>query len=188
MADPKVWRRSGMRMLREHWDKLAPAGNVRTVVPKLATQTLRVGASGGASIDDLQATTVRLEGSGALKAELGGVDEQLVSISGRARTRRAVARDNANVSVSSVAKVVVKVERRLRASSSGAGLIEYLGDRTVIEEVSGIGRVKRRDSSAVPGVRIAGRCAALHLRMRVDCLGVQRTPAAFRAMRRAPCS
>ena len=141
-------------------DKLALAGNVRMVVPKLATQTLRVGASGGASltIDDLQATTLRVEGSGALKAELGGhVDEQLVSISGagsyRAERLRAT---NATVSVSGVANVVVNVERRLRASISGAGLIEYLGDRKVVEEVSGIGRVKRRDSSAVPGVRIAG--------------------------------
>jgi hypothetical protein len=140
-------------------DTLALGGNVKISIPKLATQTLRIGASGGASltIDDLQATTLRVEGSGALKAELGGrVDEQLVSISGagsyRAERLRAT---NATVAVSGVGNVVVNVERRLRASISGAGLIEYLGDPQVVEHVSGIGRVRRRDSSAVPGVRIA---------------------------------
>jgi hypothetical protein len=140
-------------------DKLALTGNVRVSAPKLATQALRIGASGGAnlSIDDLQATSLRVDGSGALKAEIAGrVDDEHVSISGavnyRAERLRAT---NATVSVSGVANVVVHAERKLRASISGAGLIEYVGDPEVIENVSGMGRVRRRDSSVMPGMRVA---------------------------------
>lgn len=140
-------------------DKLALTGNVRVSAPKLETKVLRIGASGGANltIDDLQATSLRVDGSGALKAEIAGrVEDEHVSISGavnyRAERLRAT---NATVSVSGVANVVVHAERTLRASISGAGLIEYVGDPEVIEHVSGMGRVKRRDSSVMPGMRVA---------------------------------
>src|SRR5690242_17429614 len=96
-------------------DKLALTGNVNVSVPRLTTQALRIGASGGATltIGDLQATTLRVDGSGALKAELAGhVDDEHLSISGagsyRAERLRA---GNATVSVSGVANVVVNVER-----------------------------------------------------------------------------
>jgi hypothetical protein len=140
-------------------DKLALTGNVRVSIPKLEAKALRIAASGGASltIDDLQARSLRVDGSGALKADLAGrVDDEHVSISGavnyRAERLRAT---NATVSVSGVANVVVHAERKLRASISGAGLIEYVGDPEVIEHVSGMGRVKRRDSSVMPGMRVA---------------------------------
>jgi len=139
-------------------DKLALTGNVRVSVPRLTTQALRIAASGGATltIGDLQATMLRVDGSGALKAELAGrVDDEHLSISGagsyRAERLRAA---NATVSVSGVANVVVNVERMLRASISGAGLIEYVGDPQVVEKVTGIGRVRRREA-VTPGVRIA---------------------------------
>ena len=117
--------------------------------------TLAIGASGGASlvIDDLRATTLRVDGSGALKADIAGqVDDEHVSISGagsyNAERLRAT---NATVSVGGVAKVIVHAERKLRASISGAGLIEYVGDPEVTEEVSGMGRVRRRGPAATPG-------------------------------------
>ena len=140
-------------------DKLALTGNVRVSAPRLRTEALRIAASGGANltIDDLQATTLRVDGSGALKADIAGrVEDEHVSISGavdyRAERLRAT---NATVSVSGVANVVVHAERKLRASISGAGLIEYLGAPEVVENVSGMGRVRRRDSSAMPGMRVA---------------------------------
>jgi len=140
-------------------DTLALTGNVNVSAPRLATKSLRIGASGGAtlSIDDLQATTLRVDGSGALKADVAGrVDSEHVSISGagtyRAERLRAA---EATVSVSGVGNVVVNVERKLRANISGAGLIEYVGEPQVVESVSGIGRVRRRDQSAVPGMRVA---------------------------------
>jgi hypothetical protein len=140
-------------------ERLALTGNVNLSAPRLAAKSLRIGASGGAtlSIDDLQATTLRVEGSGALKADVAGqVDNEHVSISGagtyRAERLRAT---EATVSVSGVGNVVVNVERKLRANISGAGLIEYVGEPQVVESVSGIGRVRRRDQSSVPGMRVA---------------------------------
>lgn len=145
-------------------DVLALTGTVRVMVPRLHSKTFSIGASGGASlaIDDLRATTLRVEGSGALKADLAGqVDDEHVSISGAGSydAERLRATD-ATVSVSGIANVVVHVQRNLRASISGAGLIEYVGDPEVTEDVSGMGRVKRRGSAATPGLRIAGQCAA----------------------------
>ena len=66
-----------------------------------------------------------------------------------------VARAVEMVVTEACANVVVHAERTLRASISGAGLIEYVGDPEVIEHVSGMGRVKRRDSSVMPGMRVA---------------------------------
>jgi hypothetical protein len=140
-------------------DVLALTGTVKVGVPQLKTDALRIAASGGSTLrmDDLTARTLRVEGSGALKAELSGrVDDEYVSISGagayRAERLRAI---NATVSVSGVGNVIVHAERKLHASISGAGLIEYSGDPEVTEEISGIGRVKRRESSARPDMRVA---------------------------------
>jgi hypothetical protein len=140
-------------------DAIALSGNVKLSIPKLETPSLRIAASGGSelSIDELRAATLRVSGSGALKARLAGaVDEEHVSISGagsyQAEDLRAA---DANVSVSGVGRVLVRAERTLRANISGAGVIEYVGDPAVTEHVSGVGRVKRRESSAAPGMRIA---------------------------------
>jgi len=139
-------------------DQLLLTGTVKVTVPRFQASTLRIAASGGANltIDDLTATTLRVEGSGALSAELGGrVDDQHVSISGagsyNAERLRAT---NATISVSGVGNVVVNAEKTLRASISGAGIIEYIGDPQVTEHVSGMGRVRRHDSSA-PRMRVA---------------------------------
>lgn len=144
-------------------DRLALSGNVKVSAPRLEASSLRIGASGGTalSIDDLRAATLRVDGSGALEADLAGrVEEEHVSISGagsyRAERLRAV---DATVSVSGVGNVVVHAERKLRASISGAGLIEYVGNPDVTEHVSGIGRVRRRDAADAPGVRIAHQCS-----------------------------
>lgn len=139
-------------------DTLVLSGSVNVNAPRLQADALRVTASGGThlTIDALDATSLRVDGSGALDANLAGrVTEQHVSISGAGtyRAERLIATD-ATVSVSGVGNVVVHAERNLRASISGAGLIEYLGDPKVIEQVSGIGRVRRREPSA-PTVHVA---------------------------------
>jgi hypothetical protein len=139
-------------------DRLLLTGTVRVTAPRFQTQALKIGASGGANltIDDLTANALTVDGSGALSAELGGrVDEQHVSISG-AGTYNAerLKTGDATVSVSGVGNVIVNAERTLKASISGAGVIEYLGDPQVTEHVSGMGRVKRHDSS-MPGMRVA---------------------------------
>ncbi len=139
-------------------DRLLLTGTVKVAAPRLQAQSLRIGASGGANltIDDLTATVLTVDGSGALSAELGGrVDEQHISISGAGsyNAERLAAADT-TVSVSGVGNVIVNAQRTLKASISGAGVIEYLGDPQVTEHVSGMGRVRRHDSST-PGMRVA---------------------------------
>jgi hypothetical protein len=140
-------------------DRLLLTGTVKVVAPRLQAEALRIGASGGANltIDDLTATTLSVDGSGALSAELGGrVDVQRVSISGAGsyNAERLAAADT-TVSVSGVGNVIVNAQRTLKASISGAGVIEYIGDPQVTEHVSGMGRVRRHESSTPPGMRVA---------------------------------
>jgi hypothetical protein len=139
-------------------DRLLLTGTVKVTAPRLQAQSLRIGASGGAhlTIDDLTATSLTVDGSGALSAELGGrVDQQYVSISGAGsyNAERMTAVDT-TVAVSGVGNVIVNAQRTLKATISGAGIIEYIGDPQVTEHVSGMGRVRRHDSSA-PGMRVA---------------------------------
>jgi hypothetical protein len=129
-------------------DAIVLTGNVKMDSPKISTAALRINASGGSAlaIDDLRATSLRVDGSGALAAKLAGrVEKEDVSISGAGsyRAEHLVATD-ATVSVSGVGNVVVHATSTLGASISGAGVIEYVGNPAVTEHVSGIGRVKRR--------------------------------------------
>jgi hypothetical protein len=155
-------RKAESSAIRIHFrtlDKLGLGGNVNVSIPRLRTRALHIDASGGATlaIGDLQATTLTVDGSGALEAEVKGrVEEEHVSISGAGSFRAEGLRaSHATVSVSGVGKVAVHAEQTLRADISGAGLIEYAGNPEVTEQVSGIGRVKRLESTAVPGMRIA---------------------------------
>jgi hypothetical protein len=156
-------RRAEPSMIRIHMrnlDELSLGGNVNVSVPRLRATALRIEASGGAmlSIGDLQATTLTVDGSGALKAEIKGgrVEQQDVSISGAGSfSAEGLKASHTTVSVSGVGKVAVHAEQTLNAEISGAGLIEYAGDPKVTEHVSGIGRVKRIEPAARPGMRIA---------------------------------
>jgi hypothetical protein len=138
-------------------DALALTGNVKLDAPRLATSSLRIVASGGTSltIGDLHATSLRVDGSGALNARLAGsVADERVSISGAGSyTAEHLAATHAHVSVSGVGKVLLHAERTLDARISGAGVIEYVGNPAVTEHVSGIGRVRRRESDASSGTR-----------------------------------
>lgn len=137
-------------------DAIALTGNVKMDAPKLSTSALRIDASGGSAlaIDDLRATSLRVNGSGALDAKLAGrVDNEDVSISGAGsyRAEHLVA-THATVSVSGVGNVIVHATSTLGASISGAGVVEYVGNPEVTEHVSGIGRVKRREPERASGV------------------------------------
>jgi hypothetical protein len=149
-------------------DAIALTGNVKMDAPKLSTTALRIDASGGSalSIDDLRATSLRVNGSGALDAKLAGrVEREDVSISGAGsyRAEHLVATD-ATVSVSGVGNVIVHATSTLGASISGAGVIEYAGNPAVTEHVSGIGRVKRRapeQRSGLTTVAIHAQCSGV---------------------------
>jgi hypothetical protein len=147
-------------------DAIVLTGNVKMDVPQLSASALRIGASGGSAlaIDELRATSLRIHGSGALDAKLAGrVEKEEVSISGAGSydAEKLVATD-ASVSVSGVGNVIVHATSTLGASISGAGVIEYVGNPTVTEHVSGIGRVKRREPERASGfttVAAPARCS-----------------------------
>jgi hypothetical protein len=148
-------------------DAIVLTGNVKLDAAKLATSALRIDASGGSalSIDDLSAASLRVNGSGALDANLAGrVEQEDVSISGAGsyRAERLVA-THATVSVSGIGNVIVHATDTLGASISGAGVIEYAGNPAVTEHVSGIGRVKRRapeERSALTALAAPAQCNA----------------------------
>ena len=134
-------------------------GSVKLRAARLEAPSLRIVASGGStlSIDDLRATSLRVNGSGALDAKLAGrVEQQFVSISGAGsyHADKLIA-DDATVNVSGVGDVVVSAQKTLRANISDAGNIEYIGDPKVIEHVSGIGRVRRRGPARDAGMQTA---------------------------------
>src|SRR5205814_9413360 len=113
---------------------------------------LRIGASGGSAIriDDIEAQSLRVSGSGALKATLAGhVVDQRVEISGAGEVHAdQLVSQNAIVDVSGAGSIVVNVAKTLRATISGAGSVEYYGDPEVKHSISGVGRVKKRQTAA----------------------------------------
>jgi len=151
-----LFGRGGSRTARitvtyRNLEALVLSGAVKINAAGLETPELRVSANGGSSVhlEGLKTQSLRVEGSGALKAELAGeATEQRVAISGAAEyNAERLASAQANVSVSGVGHVVVRVEKALTASISGAGTIEYYGNPDVKEHISGVGRVKRREAA-----------------------------------------
>jgi hypothetical protein len=141
-------------------DALTVNGAVKLTASGLATPSLRLSASGGSSlqVDGLKTGTLQVSGNGALKAHLSGeATEQHVSISGAGEYQaEELASQRATINVSGVGHVVVRVERELDATISGAGNVEYVGNPVVKERVSGMGRVKRLDAATPPrGVKVA---------------------------------
>jgi hypothetical protein len=127
---------------------------------KIHADDIKAGALGidltGASsiaIGRLVADSLAVSGSGAMKAEIAGrAARQTIDISGAGAYRAAdFLTDAATVSVSGAGKVTVNVARTLDVRISGAGAVDYLGDPKVREEVSGVGRVRRRDSASAAG-------------------------------------
>ncbi len=135
------------------------SGGVRISAREIRVPALHLDASGGTTlaIDDLRASTLTIDGSGAVKAEIAGqVTEQRISISGAADYQAAkLLSDTASVDVSGASKIVVNVRKKLNASISGAGTVEYIGDPIVTQSISGVGKVKRRETADADGPRLA---------------------------------
>lgn len=135
------------------------SGGVRISAREIRVPALHIDGSGGTTIliDDLRTGKLSIDGSGALKAEIAGqVTEQRISISGAADYQAIkLQSDSASVDVSGAGKIVVNVRKKLDASISGAGVVEYVGDPTVTQSITGAGRVKRRETADADGPRIA---------------------------------
>lgn len=130
-------------------ERLESSGATKIVADKLRADNLRLEFAGACTlrIADLQAGKLVLAGSGAIKAQLAGkVTEQSIELSGAGSYDAAnLISDKVAVQVSGAGKAIVNAASSLSVELSGAGLVEYLGDPKIKQEVSGIGKIRRRD-------------------------------------------
>jgi len=117
---------------------------------------LSVSGEATIAIAGLDARELAISASGAVKAEIAGrATDQRIAISGAGSYRASgLVSDNARVAVSGAGKVIVNAAKTLKVAISGAGSVEYLGDPQVTQEVSGVGRVRRREAAhdALPAI------------------------------------
>jgi Putative auto-transporter adhesin, head GIN domain len=131
-------------------DQLESAGAIKLAADDLRADELRLDFSGASTvrIGNLQASQLRLEGSGATKAELAGkVGAQVVNLSGAGSYRASgLESDRAELHVSGAGKAFVNARTSLAVEISGAGLVEYLGNPKLEQDISGVGKVRRRNA------------------------------------------
>jgi hypothetical protein len=135
------------------------SGAVKLRAESWKAEKLAFSVSGEATlrIAGLDVTELALSASGAVKAELAGrATEQRIAISGAGNYRAAeLASDNARVAVSGAGKVLLNVAKTLRIAIAGAGSVEYIGDPKVTQDISGVGKVRRRESAREASAALA---------------------------------
>jgi Putative auto-transporter adhesin, head GIN domain len=118
-----------------------------------------VSGEGTLRIEGLDVKELVIAVSGTVKAEIAGrAAEQRIAISGAGNYRAPeLASDSAKVAVSGAGKVLVNVAKTLKIAIAGAGTVEYIGDPKVTQDISGVGRVRRREAAreALPAHAIA---------------------------------
>jgi len=132
-------------------DRIEGAGAFTLDADTLKVNELRLDVAGACKlrIRDLQAKRIVLDGSGTIKAQIGGaVARQDVDISGAAAYDAAqLVSDEAAVEVSGAGKAVVHAKNSLSVDISGAGVVEYIGEPKLRQTISGIGKVRRKEGS-----------------------------------------
>jgi hypothetical protein len=130
-------------------DRIESAGAVKFKADKLRADDLRVDVSGASSlkIGDLQASRLWLDGSGAVSADIAGkVETQQIDLSGAGSYRAgSLLSDKADIRVSGAGKAIVNAARLLKVDISGAGVVEYIGDPKIEQQISGVGKIRRRE-------------------------------------------
>ena len=130
-------------------DRIESAGSIKFKADTLRADDLRIDVAGASSlkIGDLQANRLWLDGSGAISADIAGkVGAQLVDLSGAGSYRAgALVSDKADIRVSGAGKAIVNTASLLKVDISGAGVVEYSGDPKIEQQISGVGKVRRRD-------------------------------------------
>ncbi len=140
-------------------EAISAAGTVKLTSAEIKVPELKIAGAGGTAlkIDNLQCGQLKLSGAGGLKAEVSGrVTDQTITIAGAGEYKGAkLVSQNATVSVAGAGQVVINAEKTLSATISGAGTVDYIGDPKVTERVSGVGRVRRRDSADAGSRQVA---------------------------------
>lgn len=131
-------------------DTIGVEGAATVRADRLQADRVTVTASGASSlrIAALEANELTVTGSGALKMEVAGrVATQRIRTSG-AGDYRAPKLDSqaATVTVSGAGRVVVRAEKTLDIVVSGAGVVEYIGNPKVTQDIRGVGSIRRRSA------------------------------------------
>lgn len=131
-------------------ERIEATGSVGFTAGTLKTNDLRLDLSGASTlrISDLQASRLRLEGAGAVKAELGGnVAAQFVELSGASSYQAGgLVSESAVLQVSGAGKATINASKSLKVEISGAGAVQYIGNPKLEQEISGVGKISRRDA------------------------------------------
>jgi hypothetical protein len=132
-------------------DFIEGAGAFNLEADTLKVNELRLDIAGASKlrIRDLQAKRIVLDGSGTIKAQIGGsVARQDIDISGAgAYDAGQLVSDEVVVDMSGAGKAVVHAKNTLSVDISGAGVVEYIGDPKLRQTISGIGKVRRKEGS-----------------------------------------
>jgi hypothetical protein len=131
-------------------DRIEGVGSVSFTASALKTNDLRLDLAGASTlrIEDLQASRLRLDGAGAVKAELAGnVAAQFVDLSGACSYQAGnLVSETAVLDVSGAGKAVINASKSLKVEISGAGAVQYVGNPKLQQEISGVGKITRRDA------------------------------------------
>ena len=132
-------------------DRIEAAGSVRFAAEALKADDLRLEFSGACTlrVGDLQASRLRLDGAGAVKAELvGNVPAQFIDLSGASSYQAGgLVSESAVLQVSGAGKALVNASKKLKVEISGAGLVQYIGNPRIEQEISGVGKITRWEGS-----------------------------------------
>jgi len=132
-------------------DRIEAAGSVRFAADALKADDLRVEFSGACALNvgDLQASRLRLDGAGAVKAELvGNVPAQFIDLSGASSYQAGgLVSETAVLQVSGAGKALINASKTLKVEISGAGMVQYVGNPRIEQEISGVGKIKRWEGS-----------------------------------------
>ncbi len=130
-----------------HLDRIEAGGVVRFNIPSLKTDDLLLDIAGACTlrIGDLQASRLRVDGSGAVKLDVAGkVSTQSIELSGASSYQAgSLVSDVATLEVSGAGKALVNATKSLKVDISGAGVVNYTGNPTLQQEISGVGKVRR---------------------------------------------
>jgi len=131
-------------------ERLEAAGSVKFSASTLRSEDLRLDFAGACTlrIGDLQASRLKLESAGAVKAEVAGkVGSQFVELSGASSYLAGdLVSDSASLQVSGAGKALINAVKTLKVEISGAGVVKYVGNPKVEQDITGVGKVSRVES------------------------------------------
>lgn len=126
--------------------ELQAATTLKFTVTVKALKGISLSGAGNAQVDALTtpALTVTLSGAGHL-AVTGRADRQEVSLSGvGSYDGSQFSTKTAKVIISGTGNAIVQVSGTLDAEVSGVGSVDYIGNPTVTQHVTGLGSVRKR--------------------------------------------